>query len=158
MRSGRARSIIPAVLRATDRRRERTVAVLGDGFAAGCIGPDTLAFRVERALRARTVEQLRALVADLPAPACDPTPAVRVSPPPDGPGPWIVGRCDTCRLIIDAETVSRVHAELRRCAGGWEVRDLGSTNGTWVNGWRVDRATLRRGDELYLGSVRVRLR
>ena len=38
---------------------------------------------------------------------------------------------------------------------GFEVCDLGSLNGTWVNGWRVDRATLRPGDSLRIGEVRV---
>jgi hypothetical protein len=143
--------------------------VLGDGYAAGAIGPDTLSLRVDAAYRARTEAQLRALVADLPLrrlwdrlravvlgpPAPPGPPTVRIAPPPDGPGPWIIGRDRRCRLILADGTVSRAHAELRRDGDAWEVRDLGSTNGTWVNGWRVDRATLGPGDELSLGDVRV---
>lgn len=160
-------------MRASDRRRERAVAALADGYAAGCIGPDTLGFRVDAAYRARTVAQLRALTADLPArrlaDALDrvgaawrdrarAVRAVHVAPPPDGTGPWTIGRSPRCRFVIDADTVSREHAELRRTVDGWEISDLGSTNGTWVNGWRVERAALRPGDQVALGDVRVVVR
>jgi hypothetical protein len=157
-------------MRPSDRRREQVASALGDGFAAGAIGPDTLGFRLDAAYRVRTARELRALTADLPmrslrdlidrttARLARPTiPTVHISPPPDGPGPWVIGRSPRCRLTIDADTVSRAHAELRRTDTGWEVRDLGSTNGTWVNGWRVDRAALRAGDRLVLGDVRVRI-
>ncbi len=84
---------------------------------------------------------------------------VHISAPPDGPGPWIIGRSpDHARMVIDADTVSRAHASLRPAADGWEVRDLNSTNGTWINGWRVDRAVVGPGDQLVLGDVRVVLR
>lgn len=160
-------------MRASDRRRERVVSVLGDGYAHGCLGTETHSFRVDAALHARTVEDLRALVADLPArlrrrvswlPVGASAPAavtgrdraVRIAPPPDGPGPWTIGRGPDCRLVIDADTVSRAHAELRRVAvGRLEIRDLGSTNGTWVNGWRVGRATIAPGDDVRLGDVRI---
>ncbi len=157
-------------MRASDRRRERTVAVLGDGYAQGCLGPDTLALRLDAAYRAQSVRELRALTADLPRRWRDALRerldrrdrsadlAVRIAPPPSGPGPWVIGRADGCRMWIDHTSVSRRHAELRRTEGGWEVCDLGSMNGTWVNGWRVDRAKLGPRDVLYLGSVRVRLR
>ena len=46
-------------MRADDRRRERAVAALGDGYVAGAIGTDTLTFRAESALRARTAGELR---------------------------------------------------------------------------------------------------
>ncbi len=143
------------MLRTTDRRREQAVSALGEGYAAGCIGLDTFTFRVEAALRARTDRDLRALTADLPAVHDEPS-CVRIAPPPDGPGPWTIGRSEDCRLIIDADTVSRAHASLRRTpAGALEIRDLGSTNGTWVNGWRVERAVLAPGDQVVLGDVRV---
>lgn len=155
-------------MRASDRRRDRVAAALGDGFAAGAIGPDTLGFRLDAAYRARTVGELRPLTADLPPRswrdlsgrvrarlARHTVPTVRIAPPPDGPGPWTIGRSDRCRLTIEADTVSRAHAELRRTESGWEVRDLGSTNGTWVNGWRVTRAAVGAGDQLVLGDVRV---
>ena len=151
-------------MRADDRRRERTVAALGDGYAAGALGTETLSLRVEAAYRAQTVGELRRLTADLPrrwldavrawfAPAAVPT--VHIAPPPDGPGPWTLGRSSACRLVIAHGTVSRRHAELRRTPDGLEVRDLGSLNGTWVNGWRVERAALHPGDTLHVGDVHV---
>ena len=162
-------------MRPTDARRERTIALLKEGYAAGCLGTATLERRVAAAARARSVAELRGLIADLPLrrlrdalrerlalvhealttpPGAPPT-IVQVAPPPDGPGPWIIGRDPGCRLVIPAPTVSRRHAELRRAEAGWEVVDLGSTNGTWVNGWRVDRALVRPGDDLVIGDVRI---
>jgi FHA domain-containing protein/uncharacterized protein DUF1707 len=157
-------------MRADDDRRERTVAALTDGYAAGALGTDTLTLRVDAAYRARTVDELRSLTADLPKRWLDAArewldrrraqrvPTVHVAPPPDGPGPWTIGRADACRLVIASPSVSRRHAVLKRTDDGFEVRDLGSTNGTWVNGWRVERATVRDGDVLQIGEVRVVLR
>ena len=156
-------------MRADDRRRERTVAALGDGYAAGAIGHDTLTLRVDAAYRARSVDDLLALTSDLPKRWLDQArdrlarlrprrvPTVRIAAPPEGPGPWTIGRAEACRLVIAHGTVSRRHAAIKRVEGGFEVRDLGSLNGTWVNGWRVDRATVRPGDTLQIGVVRVLL-
>ena len=47
--------------------------------------------------------------------------------------------------------VSGRHSEIIQTAVGFEVRDLGSTNGTWVNGQRVDRQALNSGDVIELG-------
>ncbi len=163
------------MLRADDGRRERTVARLGEGYAEGALGTQTFALRVDRAYRARSIGELRALTDDLPvrglrdrlerladtvAPAPRRAPSrIAVRVPPDGDGPWTIGRSGTCALTVDDDTVSRRHAELRRTPGGWEVRDLGSLNGTRVNGWRVpSRAAVRAGDELRLGDVVVVLR
>jgi pSer/pThr/pTyr-binding forkhead associated (FHA) protein len=53
-------------------------------------------------------------------------------------------------------TASRLHAVLERYPSGWCVRDLGSRNGTWVNGERVWQARpLRDGDSLTLGVTRI---
>jgi pSer/pThr/pTyr-binding forkhead associated (FHA) protein len=58
-------------------------------------------------------------------------------------------------MVLGEPTVSRLHAELREEGEGWVIADLGSTNGTWVNGWRVQRAELRAGDEVSLGAQRL---
>jgi DNA-binding CsgD family transcriptional regulator len=51
-------------------------------------------------------------------------------------------------------TVSRVHAVLERVASRWAIRDLGSTNGTFVNGDRVfGERTIATGDEIRLGTI-----
>src|SRR5271166_546726 len=58
-------------------------------------------------------------------------------------------------VVVDDTTVSRRHATITRKAGGFELADLGSTNGTFVNGVRVNRpVALKPGDEIKFGSVR----
>jgi DNA-binding CsgD family transcriptional regulator len=58
--------------------------------------------------------------------------------------------------LADDPNVSRLHAVLERFPAGWSIRDLGSRNGTYVNGQRLmSAATLRAGDEIRLGQVRV---
>jgi pSer/pThr/pTyr-binding forkhead associated (FHA) protein len=54
-------------------------------------------------------------------------------------------------VVLNDPNVSRRHAELRRSDSGWEVVDLGSTNGIKVNGRRRDRAPLEPGDRITLG-------
>lgn len=59
-------------------------------------------------------------------------------------------------VVTGDRTISRLHAVLERFPGGWCVRDLGSRNGTFVNGVRVlsDQA-LRAGDEIRVGATRI---
>src|ERR1700739_3465764 len=58
-------------------------------------------------------------------------------------------------LVLDDTTVSRRHATIARKPGGFELTDLGSTNGTFVNGRRVgDPIALKPGDEIKFGAVR----
>jgi hypothetical protein len=62
-------------------------------------------------------------------------------------------------LVIDEPTVSRRHAEVALRAGIFEIRDLGSTNGTFVNGRKVDGLTpIQAGDEIRFGGVRFYVR
>jgi pSer/pThr/pTyr-binding forkhead associated (FHA) protein len=65
-----------------------------------------------------------------------------------------IGRAVGADFIIDAGLVSRVHCRLTALpGGGLEVRDLDSTNGTFVNGRRVETALLGSGDTLRVGRV-----
>ena len=67
----------------------------------------------------------------------------------------IVGRVPTCDVVLPDHLVSRQHAEIRRESFGYIVRDLGSSNGTFVNGQRLsadESRPLRDGDTLRLGS------
>lgn len=67
-----------------------------------------------------------------------------------------VGTLESNDLVVDADGVSRVHAVFERFGETWCVRDLGSRNGTFVNGGRIvaERA-LHSGDEILLGRFRL---
>jgi Mg-chelatase subunit ChlD len=58
-------------------------------------------------------------------------------------------------LAVTEPSVSRNHAEIRADRGGWLIVDLGSTNGTRVNGKKVDSARLRPGDRIRVGEVEL---
>jgi pSer/pThr/pTyr-binding forkhead associated (FHA) protein len=64
-----------------------------------------------------------------------------------------MGRATGADFIVEATLVSRVHCRLTAGAADLEVVDLDSTNGTFVNGERVDRALLKIGDRLGVGKV-----
>lgn len=67
-----------------------------------------------------------------------------------------IGRATGADFIVDAPLVSRVHCRLTALPGGdLEVRDLNSTNGTFVNGERVENAVLSSGDRLQVGRVEL---
>jgi pSer/pThr/pTyr-binding forkhead associated (FHA) protein len=67
-----------------------------------------------------------------------------------------IGRQTGCSIVIRDTNVSREHVQLRRRPNGWTVRDLGSTNGTKLNGVRVEgEQMLATGDVIMLGSVKV---
>ena len=68
-----------------------------------------------------------------------------------------VGRATRADFIVDAPLVSRLHCRLTAGAAELEVVDLESTNGTFVNGERVSRALLKRGDRLGVGRVEMTL-
>jgi hypothetical protein len=73
-----------------------------------------------------------------------------------GKGTVVLGRSRECDVTLDDPNVSRRHAEIRREDGAYWIVDLGSTNGIEVNGKRVDRARLRPGDEILLGTSELR--
>lgn len=74
-------------------------------------------------------------------------------------GEHIAGRDADCSLVIDGTTVSRRHARITVAHGAATIEDLGSTNGTHVNGTRISALTqLAPGDEFALGSEVLRLR
>lgn len=67
-----------------------------------------------------------------------------------------VGREPGNELVVDEDTVSARHAVFHRDRGGWWLEDLTSTNGTFVNGRRVNRRVpLATGDEIRFGRVAV---
>jgi pSer/pThr/pTyr-binding forkhead associated (FHA) protein len=66
-----------------------------------------------------------------------------------------VGRARRADFIVDAGLVSRIHCRLTAGATELEVVDLESTNGTYVNGRRIERASLKDGDKLGVGRVEL---
>ncbi len=84
--------------------------------------------------------------------------------PADGSAPFdltrdvvLVGRGDDCDLRVEHKSVSKRHCVLVRTDGLVLLRDLGSTNGTRVNGTRVRRAALLPNDQLAFANFRFTL-
>src|SRR5262245_55137714 len=69
----------------------------------------------------------------------------------------VVGRHPKCDVRLDSIRVSRQHCCLNEVDGDVLVRDLGSTNGTRINGRRIEAGRLRPGDELSIAHIRYRL-
>ena len=74
---------------------------------------------------------------------------------PIGDGPVVVGRLPENDVVLNDPNVSRRHAEFRRTPDGVVVTDLGSTNGTRVNGVLVREQVLASGDEITVGTSAV---
>jgi FHA domain/Domain of unknown function (DUF1707) len=154
-------------MRPSHDTREQTVARLRDGYVAGRIGTDTFARRIDDALHSASHGELRGLTADLPAQGSTRLARLRARLRRRGLGlpeagellkaHLVLGRSSTCELVLADDTVSRRHAELRIEDGCWLLRDLGSSNGTWVNGRRVMEAEVRPGDLIHLGGAEIRL-
>jgi Domain of unknown function (DUF1707)/Inner membrane component of T3SS, cytoplasmic domain len=163
----------PDHLRISDAERDRALAELKDGFAAGRLSHDTFAHRVDAALAARVRGELGTVLADLPRPRGLGT-AVAVAwrrilfatdrwlrgwppalPLPRGPQRrFTIGRELACDMTLADLTVSRWHASLQREADGWLLSDLGSTNGTRLNGWRVTGPiAVHPGDMVSFGAA-----
>ncbi|MBX6386043.1 MAG: FHA domain-containing protein [Microbispora sp.] len=163
-------------VRASDGDRERALSELRDRAAEGHLSMETFIGRVDLALRARNRSELDELVSDLPhrgrwrSRITDAVASVselsrriesawrrprlpRLALPADGRARYLVGRGSSCDLVLADLTVSRIHAELRRDQDTWVLVDLGSMNGTRLNGWRlVGPAPVRPGDEVAFGD------
>ena len=163
-------------MRASDADREKAIERLRHAYGRGQLSADTFEARVSSAVSVRDVDELSGLVDDCPPrPAGAPTVRERLQglrvrylarlhrrvlrAPPPSRVPFALGRdSDRCSCVFDDRTVSRLHAELRWVNGGWVLADMGSMNGTWVNGWRVDEAWIRTGDRVKLGAVEMEFR
>ena len=82
--------------------------------------------------------------------------------PPDGAAVerWIpaggqlrIGRAPDCAVVLDHPSVSRSHAEIRDAGDAWRLHDLGSKNGSFIDGLRVNDAALARASWLRVGDV-----
>ena len=68
-----------------------------------------------------------------------------------------VGRAPRADFIVDAPLVSRLHCQLTAMDDTLHVEDLKSTNGTFVNDKRIERASLTSGDRLRVGRVEMKV-
>ncbi len=150
-------------MRASEDTRERTVAELRRGYLTGRLGTETFTLRVDRALAAGSQDELRGLTIDLPAARRAPLLSRLLARRPPRTGllalapqlaaaRLVLGRSSACDLVLADDTVSRRHAELFLVDGAWHVRDLGSSNGTYVQGRRVVEVEVVPGDLLSLGG------
>ena len=67
-----------------------------------------------------------------------------------------IGRSTTNDIVVQDSRVSRNHALIECGAAGCTIVDVGSPNGTWINGVRVERRLLKSGDTLVIGDVSAR--
>lgn len=73
-----------------------------------------------------------------------------------GAGGVTIGRSRQCEVMLDDANLSRAHAEIRPRGGSWVVTDLGSTNGSRLNGRRLEATeVLKPGDELEFGATQL---
>jgi FHA domain/Domain of unknown function (DUF1707) len=161
----------------SDAERDVVIGELSERFAEGRLTHDTFAARIDAAMRARLRGELNSLVADFPKPrrfgaaarrfivgsgrralaAVDrwtrkaPVPLML---PAGTQRRFTIGREPACDMTLADHTVSRWHATLVQADGGWLLDDLGSTNGTRVNGWRVSSPTpVSPGDQVSFGAA-----
>jgi hypothetical protein len=172
----------PVPLRPSAEDRERVVRVLRDRSVEGRLSTDTFAERVGLAYQARSgaelaeltsdvrpagpgrrmllaaVEWLSGLQADVEAAWTRPRVPSLALPRAEGVR-LMVGRAPNCDCVLPEDCVSRRHAQLWREGERWFLRDLGSRNGTRLNGMRViESVEVRPGDRLNLGGAAYRLR
>ena len=74
-----------------------------------------------------------------------------------GDVPLIIGRSPEVAVVVNDANVSRQHAEVWRTAEGVAVRDLQSTNGTYVNGHRISAVSLSPRDDVTVGALHFRI-
>jgi pSer/pThr/pTyr-binding forkhead associated (FHA) protein len=69
----------------------------------------------------------------------------------------LVGRREDCDVLLEQKSVSKLHCVIVKTDGLLLLRDLGSTNGTRVNGQRIRRAALLPNDQLHVASLRFKV-
>lgn len=155
-------------VRIGDRERRRAEQRLRASYLRGELSAETFEGRLAGAFGAVDAAELDPLDADLPGLLDRLRMRLRRRPRAAGPAlvvppaitgtRLILGRSHACDVRFVEASVSRDHAEMRRAEQGWLVVDRGSTNGTFVNGVRVQRAPVADGDRLELGGAEVVLR
>jgi hypothetical protein len=170
---------MPSLSRASAGDRERVAARLRSACADERLSLQTFVERLNVVYAARTQDELGRLTIDLPEPRAvsrailsatewlsrwtarvatvwhEPRTPRLVLPTGDR---VLLGRSRDCNGVLTDASVSRRHAVLSYSDGTWLLCDLNSTNGTYVNGWRViEDVEVRPGDEVSFGDARYRL-
>lgn len=160
-----------------ESQRSAALDRLGVEYAAGRLRTGSLEFRVADALRATSEAGLRLALWGLldhrrlvrrwhqaqDAVLGGPVGFVVLGAPPLKLTPsserqiWTVGRSSRSNVRLEDTSVSRHHANVAFRGGCWTVEDLGSSNGTYVNGTRISRCTLRPGDQVAFGHTSASL-
>jgi hypothetical protein len=150
--------------RVTQRIRERTIGRLQRGYVDGSLGTQTFERRIDTALRSDAPGVLRQLTSDLIprsllqttkrwlVPAADPCSSGLLEALATSTS-TVIGRSPSCDFVICHESISRRHAMLARDGERVIITDLGSTNGTFVNGRWISQAEVVPGDRLQLGPL-----
>lgn len=68
---------------------------------------------------------------------------------------FMIGRVENCDLTVEDDLVSRHHCKILLTPDGAQIVDLASTNGTLVNGRRVEKVFLKEGDQIQVGSITI---
>jgi hypothetical protein len=162
--------------------RRRIARVLNTAFADGLLSEETFARRLDQTLSERLIDPRR-LIGDLSLrgtprrwhvklreAAAATAGTLRLSRSDraaedillaldwnGGNGQLLVGRSHACDVVFVSDAVSRRHARLLFRDGHWVIRDLGSTNGTMVNGVRIGRCVLHPGDRVTFGDTSVKV-
>lgn len=162
------------MIRHGESRRE-IARTLNDAYADGLLSQETFTGRIEDLLKRRVIDP-RSLIGDLSFRARGTWPSrmveawhavwARHSAAPErllaldwtgDHAELLIGRHDSCDIVLADPSVSRRHARVIFRDGSWIIQDLASTNGTAVNGAMVGRCALRPGDHVALGTERLRV-
>lgn len=72
--------------------------------------------------------------------------------------PFIIGRSKNCNLTLSSKEISREHAEILRLGTSLMIRDVGSTNGTFINNIKITQSTsIRNSDIIHFGNIEFRI-
>lgn len=163
--------------------RRQIERVLNTAYADGLLSEETFVYRLDQVLRARLIDPVRVIgdlnlrraprrwrtrLLEAAAATARELGLLRAGPADEpavllaldwsgGQSELLLGRSRECHVVLGHETVSRRHARLIFRDGNWVIRDLGSTNGTTVNGVTVGRCRLCPGDRVTLGEAPVRI-
>lgn len=163
-------------VRVSDAERERALRALRDASVAGRLSSDSFLRRVDAALHSRTRDEFADLVRDVPGRGRADVVLRSVSAislftartrsswrtarlgrlplPAATDRAYVLGRSRDSDLVLAHPNVSWRHARLAVGPAGWTVADLGSTNGTRVNGWALrEPQALRPGDRVSFGLL-----